>query len=114
MSFRREPIPAKLAHQIYDVVVEQLPLKEHPDDLLDGMCHWRYSFVQYATEGTWVEYRIGGPLGFGGKLWNNAGRWYVSCYSEDKNPEREEAVARTNAALDKLWESTYGAPPRSS
>lgn len=108
---RRPPLPEEIAHKIYDILVEHVPISEKVDEAL-GMDHWRYSFVQYATEGDWVEYRIGGPLGFGGKVWFNADHWYVTCYREDETPERIEAINRTNAALDKLWEEHWGVPPR--
>lgn len=110
---RRPPLPEEIAHKIYDILVAQIPLKEFPDEIPElGMDHWRYNFVRYATVGTWIEYRIGGPLGFGGKVWFNADHWYVTCYREDETPERVGAINRTNAALDALWEEHFGSPPR--
>ena len=104
MAMRRQPIPEDVAHRIYDILVKHVPLSEHPDDLFDGIDHWRYTFIRYAIEGTWTEYRIGGPLGFGGKVWFNGGRWYVTYYPEDETPARELAVQRTNKALAELLE----------
>ena len=62
-------------------------------------------------KGTWTEWRFGGPLGFGGKVWFNAGRWYVSCYPEDRKAKQERIIEKTNAALDKLFFETYGEEP---
>jgi hypothetical protein len=48
------------------------------------------------------EWRCVPKLGFGGKFWRNAGRFYVSYYPEDKTPEREVTLARINALIDEL------------
>lgn len=47
-----------------------------------------------------VEYRFGGALGFGGKVWLNNGRHpYVNGYREDYNPEMRQVIKVTNEAL---------------
>jgi len=104
---RNTPIAEETANKIYDVLVEVTGVHVPKD-----MDTSRMSFVRYAMEGSWTEFRFGFPLGFGGKVWNNAGRWYVACYREDDSPVRNEIIERTNAALDKLFEETYGEPPR--
>jgi len=104
---RGQPIPEDVANKIYDILVEVTGIH-----VPKGMDTSRMSFVRYATEGDWTEFRFSYPLGFGGKVWCNAGRWYVGCYREDDNPERSAIIERTNAALDKLFEETYGVPPR--
>lgn len=47
-----------------------------------------------------VEYRFVGALGFGGKLWANSGRVYVTCYREDETPERLAFIEGANADLE--------------
>jgi len=105
----RQPIPEDVANKIYDILIEHAgcydPTKKGRED------HTRDSFVHNASEGTWTEFRFGGPLGFGGKVWSNAGRWYVNCYPEDRKALQKKIIAETNAALDKLFEETYGEPP---
>lgn len=43
-----------------------------------------------------VEYRFGGSLGFGGKVWISRERVHVSCYPEDETPERLAAMKSFN------------------
>jgi hypothetical protein len=100
---RNTPISEEVAHKIYDILVEITGIHVPEDMDTDRM-----SFVRYATEGSWTEFRFSYPLGFGGKVWNNAGRWYVGCYREDDTPEREAIIERTNAALAKLFKEVYG------
>jgi hypothetical protein len=59
----------------------------------------RHGFVIEAVAGTWTEWRFGGMLGMGGKVWNNCGRVYVTCYSESETPERLAAIEKANALL---------------
>lgn len=47
------------------------------------------------------EWRFQGALGFGGKLHLNAGRLWVSCYSEDETPILKAAMAHVNSELTK-------------
>lgn len=49
------------------------------------------AFVQTQKEGC-TEYRFQGHLGFGGKFWNDGGKWYITCYQEDETPERREII----------------------
>jgi hypothetical protein len=51
-----------------------------------------------------AEYRFGGKLGFGGKFWRNAGRFYVSAYTEDvkAHPSMQEVVDDVNDRLQRL------------
>jgi hypothetical protein len=105
---RSHPVAQDVAEKIYDILCEHAGCyraKEGETDLS------RMSFIRYATEGTWTEFRFGGSLGFGGKVWNNAGHWYVSCYYEDEGKKQTKIIGKTNAALDKLFEETYGVPP---
>lgn len=103
-------ITEEVANKIYDILIEHAgcydPTKNGHED------HSRWQFVHYATEGTWTEFRFGGPLGFGGKVWNCNGHWYVTCYREDEKAVQKRIIRKTNEALDKLWEETFGEPPR--
>ena len=108
---RRGPITEEVANKIYDILVEHVGIF---DARASDKCRdsWRDSFVHGATEGTWTEYRISGRLGFGGKVWNNAGRWYVNCYRENEKALQTAIIRRTNAALTKLYAETFGEAPR--
>lgn len=75
------------ANELYNILVETCEAQEH----------WRQSFIQAMQEGC-REYRIGGSLGFGGKLRNNNGI-YVDCYPEDLTPERQAIIAKANHQL---------------
>jgi hypothetical protein len=105
---RSIPIDKDVANKIYDILCEHAGAGPAGG----GEDHWRASFVRYATEGTWTEFRFMGSLGGGGKVWNNAGRWYVSCYREDEGKRQTKIIAKTNAALDKLFEETTGVKPQ--
>lgn len=63
----------------------------------------RSSFIYHQTKGC-TEYRIGGPLGYGGKFWNTNRRWYVNTYPEtlERQPELSLLIERTNRRLESL------------
>ena len=66
-------------------------------------------FVNSLMRGT-QEYRFGGSLGFGGKFYKDTWRVYVSCYPEDRTPERDQVVKEVNKLLeDLLLEARVGA-----
>jgi hypothetical protein len=65
----------------------------------DFMLDW---FIPRLREESITEYRFQGNLGFGGKFWNANGRWYVTCYSEDETPERQEMIRKANERLADL------------
>lgn len=48
------------------------------------------------------EYRFGGSLGSGGKIWAYDGRWYVNCYSEHMTPRADSCIKTANAKLAEL------------
>lgn len=60
----------------------------------------RRSFVDAFTKPSTVEYRFMGELGFGGKFWRNADRFYVSCYREDETPKRRELIEYINKLIE--------------
>jgi hypothetical protein len=45
------------------------------------------------------EWRFQGSLGFGGKFFRDSNGYRVSCYPEDKTPERNAAISRANSRL---------------
>lgn len=50
------------------------------------------------------EYRFMGDLGFGGKFWlHRRDGMYVTCYPEDRTPERDTIVDATNRYLAIVW-----------
>jgi hypothetical protein len=91
------------ANAIYDVLAQELELRDTPDN--------RYEFVYHQTKGFCSEFRVMGNLRFGGKFWRNSRRmedgtfgeaWYVTCYREDETPEMRSIIERTNGRLDVL------------
>lgn len=88
-----KPIPEADCHKIYDILLEAGATE-----------YWREDFVRHMS-GTTREYRFGGVLGFGGKFYNNAGRWYISCYPEDRTDERAEIIEKVNVKIRALQES---------
>lgn len=93
-------ITPEVAHKIWDILVETCGVQDDRDP-------WgqRESFVRCAIEtdkfGRWTEWRFGGNLGFGGKVYNQ-GSFYVSCYREDETPERRKMVSQANEKLAAL------------
>lgn len=106
----REPIiTTEVAEKIWQILVDHAGAYVPPAGEYDSS---KVSFIRNATEGTWTEFRFGGVLGFGGKIYNCHSRWLVGCYSEDEGVKQKKAIARSNAALDALFESTFGIPPQ--
>lgn len=85
-------IDRKVANVLFDIVVEECGALE-----LD-----REDYVRYATSSEPLEYRFGGLLGFGGKIYHNGDRVYVSCYVEDFNETRSRMITRANARIAEL------------
>ncbi len=57
------------------------------------------AFVTAVTEQDCQEYRFGGGLGFGGKVFVTSTKWWVSCYKEDETADRLRMVAAANSEL---------------
>lgn len=92
-------LTAEQANAVWDVLAWHAgACDESYDDALSP----RQEFVFNQTSENITEYRFMGPLGFGGKFWNYAGRWYVTAYPEDMTPQRQQAIDDTNAALAAL------------
>ncbi len=82
------------ATKIYTILVDRFCATERN----------RSSFISYMTlDDVWGghEWRFGGALGFGGKLYSNAGRVYVSYYPEDMTEELDSIVSEVNEAIIK-------------
>lgn len=77
---------------VYDVLVEECGADESDRERVAFARHWPEC----------REYRFIGNLGFGGKVWWNARRCYVTCYPEDESPHRREHMDRANARLAAL------------
>ena len=91
------PISPEVASRIFDALVA------HASACNTGWS--RRDFIQILSRQSGCrEYRFQGALGFGGKFWNDSGRWRVTCYSEDETVERLKSIAVTNAALRELWD----------
>ncbi len=56
-------------------------------------------FMHHAVVNGVTEYRFIGKLGFGGKYYSDN---RVSCYPEDRTPERDEIIRITNEKLKAL------------
>jgi hypothetical protein len=85
------PISQIAANQMYDVVVRHCGASEND----------RSSFLLLNTE----EFRFGGNLGHGGKLWVEPDRWRVTCYPEDETLAIKEAIFAANEELKALRKS---------
>jgi hypothetical protein len=91
-------VSEEIAHKIWDVLVEHCGAR---DD------NWeRDSFVLSVMK-SWTEYRFCGSFGFGGKVWHNAGQFYVNYYREDETPEREAAKDAANLELARIYEEAF-------
>jgi len=82
------------AGDIYDILVESCGAR---DDAIE-----KGAFVQAVVGPNFTEWRFQGTLGFGGKFWNNAGKWYVSCYPEDQTSAMKQTIVEANVALATL------------
>ena len=87
-------MPIDLANTIWDILVAQAGAMEQE----------RSSFIQAQCKDEYrcTEFRFCGDLGFGGKLWVNNGRIYVSCYPEDMTKKRGDIVEKVNAELAEI------------
>lgn len=89
-----------VADCIWDVLVEFCGASDNEFD--------RFSFVNHACTNEWTEYRFGGVFSSGGKVWNNAGMFYVSYYREDETKERRAAMDKANLVLTEIHEEVFG------
>lgn len=83
------------AQIVYDVLIREAGATNSESDRMQFQNFWDRSDDP-------DEYRFMGLLGFGGKFWNGRSDWHVSCYPEDRTPERDAIIERTNSALAKV------------
>lgn len=92
------------ANAVYDVLVEVCGA--------NGDRWYRESFVRYMTEAArGKEWRFQGHLGFGGKCYLNGNRDglpYVSCYPEDRTPQRDATIEAANARIVEMFRVSFG------
>lgn len=76
----RETLRIDQWHAIYNELVTYCGASELSGEQTDF-------FLRYVTRSNSAdsEWRFGGWLGFGGKLYSNSQGVYVDCYSEDKS-----------------------------
>lgn len=87
--------PKAIFSRAFDILVEHAGVRDYRD--------WqRETFVRDFAEDTTTEWRFQGLLGFGGKFWRNDGRYYISCYPEDRTAERDAIVEKVNELLKEL------------
>ena len=92
-------IPKEAAERIYDYLIEH---GGAPVAIYDGIDRNKEAFVFHASQEGITEYRCVHKLGFGGKFWNNMGKWYVTCYPEDSTPKKEKLIKKINKFLEEL------------
>lgn len=81
-------LPEPVANAVWDLLMEY-----------GASEHQRIEFLAATTGRGITEFRFQGEFGFGGKFWVSAGRWYVSCYSEDLTAARQTRLNEANARL---------------
>ena len=96
------------AKEIWRILVDTCGAYENRDRGIEEMC-----FIAAATtmRHRATEFRFCGKLGFGGKFWVNADKWYVSCYREDETPERLDIIAEADRQLAVLLQKHLAADP---
>ena len=95
------------ANKIYSVLVELAGAYDHESD--------RWQFASHLAEveaaeldhtlpsGAGEEFRFGGSLGSGGKIWYGTSRgWRVNCYRKDETPATDTVIRATNASLEQF------------
>lgn len=86
------------ANRLYDIVVKTCGAVDTE--------FWRHDFVMSAMVNGISEYRFGGHLGMGGKLYSRP--WRVSCYRDDRSPDRDAMIESANRQLKDI--DTKGTP----
>ncbi len=84
-----DPYRVKL-QDVWAILVDECGARD--DAFMEFICNWPKC----------VEFRFGGKLGFGGKVWADRDRIHVTCYPEDMTDERRAIIERTNDRLSKL------------
>lgn len=92
------------------VVVLTDELTEPIYDIIEACCgaqaDGRGEFVAYMRGERNGEWRFGGWLGFGGKLYSSSQGVYVDCYPEHRSPLAAFAIKTANERIEALLESS--------
>ena len=88
MSHRRH---AWIANIVFDLLIKVCGASESG--------YQRVDCIYFLASADSAEFRFGGKLGFGGKLWNDERLMRVTYYPEDQTPERDKAIERVNELL---------------
>jgi len=94
-------LQAKQANAVYDVLVR---LGRAPDSE-SNRSQFAYFYADRGSgpSGGADEYRFGGALGSGGKIWwSRSQGWSVSCYQENENAARRKIIEALTVALSKF------------
>lgn len=89
------------ADTVYDLLVKEAGAPEK-----DRVYFLAYLVDQEHPMG--AEFRFQGRFGFGGKFYAESDRWRISCYNEDRTPERVAIIDKVNAELRQLREVAIG------
>lgn len=87
-------VSEKILREIFLLLVKEAGAS--PEDLPVFLDHMKKPF-----DGP-REFSFRGKLGFGGKFYLELTRFRVSCYPEDRSPEREAIIAKVNERLETL------------
>jgi hypothetical protein len=93
-------LPLDVAHIFWTILVQEC-----------GACEEKRSdFVEWATNperARAMEYRFGGVLGFGGKIFLSLDRVYITQYLEDETVETRWLIARANRLIAEYCSSEF-------
>ena len=95
------------ANQVYDILVELGGALDRYDERLGGY-YDRNNFIYNVTQDKYpaTEWRFQGHFGFGGKYYTGSNR--VSCYPEERTPEKDELRREMNIRLHQIIPNGYG------
>lgn len=82
--------------QVWQILVEECGAQPITGSVCDHFWEFRFHWPRCR------EFRFMGKLGFGGKIWDTGTAWRVSCYPENRTPERDAMIERANARLADL------------
>ncbi len=87
--------PREIFEKAYSILVEHAGAPDNADQVA--------TFTGYYLDSrSNAEFRFCGLLGFGGKFWRNDQRYYISCYPEDRNTNRDRIIGKVNLLLSAL------------
>lgn len=92
MIIHPDPYTYPDSDAVYDILVAVCGAYDSSDARKQFRCRWPEC----------VEYRFQGDLGFGGKVWAERGRVWVTCYSEDETDARRVMIQYANERLGTL------------